>query len=342
MQKLIYTVSFNTPAFLGNAEQAGQWRTPPFKALLRQWWRVVYAAENKFRVNVDEMRKAESLLFGVAADGGDSMKSQVRIRLDSWNLGSITSWDGVEMPKIPHPEVERAQRQVGPQAYLGFGPLDGRGGTTLTKAKAIATSERVHLRVGVVDAKDALTIEKAATLIHQFGSIGGRSRNGWGSIALDATGEHDAYPLRPWEQALAVDWAHCIGQSADGRPLIWATDPKADWRAAMVDLAKIKIAVRTQNAFRFLRTPGDGQVHDRHWLSYPVTNHSVHAWGDARLPNSLRFKVRKAGNQFVGVVFHMPCKPPPELASDQTTLQRIWAQVHLTLDNQTTLKRSAS
>jgi CRISPR-associated protein Cmr1 len=34
MKRLEYTVSFTTPAFLGNAEQAGQWRTPPFKALL--------------------------------------------------------------------------------------------------------------------------------------------------------------------------------------------------------------------------------------------------------------------------------------------------------------------
>jgi hypothetical protein len=37
---LTYRVSFTTPAFLGDAEQNGQWRTPPFKALLRQWWRV--------------------------------------------------------------------------------------------------------------------------------------------------------------------------------------------------------------------------------------------------------------------------------------------------------------
>jgi hypothetical protein len=31
MKKLEYTVSFTTPAFLGNAEQQTQWRTPPFK-----------------------------------------------------------------------------------------------------------------------------------------------------------------------------------------------------------------------------------------------------------------------------------------------------------------------
>ena len=35
-----YTLRFLTPAFLGNADQNGQWRTPPIKALLRQWWRV--------------------------------------------------------------------------------------------------------------------------------------------------------------------------------------------------------------------------------------------------------------------------------------------------------------
>lgn len=45
MEELSYTISFTTPAFLGNAEQQAQWRTPPFKALLRQWWRVVKAPD---------------------------------------------------------------------------------------------------------------------------------------------------------------------------------------------------------------------------------------------------------------------------------------------------------
>ncbi len=33
-----YQLRFQTPAFLGNAQQQAQWRTPPIKALLRQWW----------------------------------------------------------------------------------------------------------------------------------------------------------------------------------------------------------------------------------------------------------------------------------------------------------------
>ena len=38
MQTYSYQLRFQTPAFLGNAQQQGQWRTPPIKALLRQWW----------------------------------------------------------------------------------------------------------------------------------------------------------------------------------------------------------------------------------------------------------------------------------------------------------------
>lgn len=37
MQKLTYRVSFVTPAFLGNAEQTGQWRVPPFKGGTYEW-----------------------------------------------------------------------------------------------------------------------------------------------------------------------------------------------------------------------------------------------------------------------------------------------------------------
>src|SRR5690554_4603831 len=96
MKQLNYTVRFLTPAFLGNAEQEGQWRTPPFKALLRQWWRVAYAAEKNFSVDIASMRREEGLLFGHAWLEDDkneqgnkisARKSQVRIRLNSTEPG---------------------------------------------------------------------------------------------------------------------------------------------------------------------------------------------------------------------------------------------------------------
>ena len=100
----------------------------------------------------------------------------------------------------------------------------------------------------------------------------------------------------------------------------------------MTLLAKIKIGLRTQ--FKFPHAQPDGQVHDRHWLSYPVTKHSVHAWvKNTRLPNSLRFKVRAVGNgRCVGVVFHVPHLPPSAFLPDKAQVQTVWKKVHVFLD----------
>lgn len=62
MKKLEYTVRFTTPAFLGNAEQQAQWRTPPFKALIRQWWRIVKAPKLNKPFDITQLRTAENTL----------------------------------------------------------------------------------------------------------------------------------------------------------------------------------------------------------------------------------------------------------------------------------------
>ena len=87
-----YQLCFVTPAFLGNAEQSGQWRTPPIKALIRQWWRVVKSPE--LARDVAALRRAEAQLFGSATDDGKSasQQSKLRIRLDTWSDGALTSW----------------------------------------------------------------------------------------------------------------------------------------------------------------------------------------------------------------------------------------------------------
>ena len=69
MQKLEYELSFLTPAFLGNAAQAGQWRTPPIKTLIRQWWRMAFVAGQTISPGlVNTLREHEQVLFGTVAD----------------------------------------------------------------------------------------------------------------------------------------------------------------------------------------------------------------------------------------------------------------------------------
>ncbi len=125
-----YQVRFTTPAFLGNAHQDGQWRTPPFKALLRQWWRVAWAEANDFSDDWARMRVEEGTLFGAAADGSGN-RSLVRIRLSRWDPGRMDKWEND--PKVFHEEVGQGGKQVGSHLYLGFGPLNFNHGTFLGK-----------------------------------------------------------------------------------------------------------------------------------------------------------------------------------------------------------------
>ncbi len=334
-------LTFLSPAFLGNATQTSQWRTPPIKALLRQWWRVVVAPQVRF--DADHLRQREHDLFGVAADGGDSHQSRIRLRLSHWNVGQLKTWP--RHNKVTHPEVKNRDGrivEVGSDLYLGFGPLeyDKASQTTALKGTAaIQAGDSATLGLALPDA-DAHDIANALWLMDRYGTLGGRSRNGWGSFSLQPDDQTPAWPddsraqrFRPWQEALALDWPHAVGQDACG-PLVWQTRAFADWPQLMQELAVIKIGLRTQ--FSFNSGKDAPRPEDRHWLSYPITNHSVRDWGgNARLPNSLRFKVRPApGNpkQWVGVIFHMPCLPPAAFRPDRHAITAVWQQVHAFLD----------
>ncbi|MFP7756013.1 RAMP superfamily CRISPR-associated protein [Thermodesulfobacteriota bacterium B35] len=342
MKILRYRIRFLTPAFLGDADQGGQWRTPPFKAQFRHWWRVAHTAGNGFRVDTTAMRRREGMLFGNAWLDEGSCQSLVQVRLSGWDPGKLTSWKGKEGASIFHPEVKQTNYKVGPQAYLGYGPLDGRGGTRLAqKVKAaIAPDEKAVLSLRFPD-EYANEINNVLYLMHCFGAVGGRSRNGWGAFSLapeDGSPQLAADMNRfflPWRQALARDWPHGLGRDETG-PLVWHTEPRADWKDVMRDLAIIKVGLRTQFVF------STGNTHlpeKRHWLSYPVTKHTVYSWKDdtsGRLPNTIRFTVRPApGNRLRGVIFHVPCSPPQEFSADQNGLERIYGRVHQLLDELT-------
>lgn len=377
-RELHYTLRFIAPAFLGDADQSGRWRTPPIKAQLRQWWRVAYAAEHGYwtdvaetrkavdemRKAVDEMREAEAALFGAAGDDkGTTGRSQVRLRLTRWDAGALQSWQGIDSQRVRHPEAERAGCNVGAQAYLGYGALNARGGTGFDEKRdrAIAADESAKLSVALTPEGDELgraRLETALHLMHLYGTLGGRSRNAWGSYQLEPVDGTPLWPdrldarcVRPWQHALKLDWSHALGCDDKG-PLVWATGARADWRAALVELAKLKIALRTelpQCGLELSAEHGDRQLYKRgepagiehgaprprHWLAYPVTNHAVQGWGDARLPNTLRFKLRPtADGQVEGIVFHMPALPAPAFAPDRhrSDIERLWTDVHAHLD----------
>lgn len=343
MKTLQYSIRFLTPAFLGNAEQNGQWRTPPFKALLRQWWRVAATTHDG---DVNKLREREGRLFGHAwlendHEGSDKVaarKSAIRLRLSRWDTGEMDNWQG--LGSVPHPEVPKP---VGSDLYLGYGSLVFKNGTVLKGNAAVQDRETAKLSLALPEIEWPL-IQQALWLIDRFGTVGGRSRNGWGSFSLSPIDQTDALqgklPLRDWRECLKLDWPHAIGKNEQGA-LIWQTQAFDDWKALMRELAIIKIGMRTQ--FRFSTGKNAARTEPRHWLSYPVTNHSVQAWSNnARLPNSLRFKVRpdiENPNKLRGIIFHVPCLPPAAFSPDRQAIVQVWQKVHAFLSNHEQLTR---
>lgn len=339
MRALPAQLTFLTPAFLGDAGQNARWRTPPIKHLLREWWRVAYAADKGFIVSVADMRREEGLLFGNAWLDNEYRKSQVRIRLDRWTQGTLVKAQWPVDVTVTHPNRQGNPVPVGSALYLGFGPLvydKAMRRTTLKANAAIQAGEAAAFSIAVPE-EHAPLLQRVLWLMDRYGTLGGRSRNGWGSFTLTPINGTPKLggqvPLREWRTCLHPewDWPHAIGQDEKGS-LIWQTLPHEDWKSLMRTLAIVKIGLRTQ--FAFATGKNAPRAEERHWLSYPVTNHSVAAWGsNLRLPNQLRFKVRRTENgELVGVIFHMPHLPPAAFNPNRSVIECVWRCVHAFLD----------
>lgn len=357
MRELSYQVSFNTPAFLGNAEQQAQWRTPPFKALLRQWWRVVKAADVGY--DYRQLLGQEQALFGSAGDDSGGGRSKVQLRLSDWSSGSMSQRPALK--RVDHPETKtRDGRPIRPDAdvYLGFGPitLDGMRNAIAPEAPAVTFKLRFP-------ESEANNLRKTMQLAAWFGTIGSRARNGWGSLHIEGEGLlgfeglcdskiTEQAPLRSLSASLsdrlAAEWPHALGLCTDGRPAVWRVfaDKKLnaegklvftgfkEWKNVLERLAALKIGFRTQ--FKLSSGTPHRQVEDRHVLAYPVTNHGLDGLPNARLASQLRFKVAKnKEGQYFGLISHLPCampnaffKPgnvrPPEIKHQI----EVWQQVH--------------
>jgi CRISPR-associated protein Cmr1 len=365
MKTLEYKVMFTTPAFLGNAEQSGQWRTPPFKALLRQWWRVAEVRGGK--PDVGKLHSREGTLFGRAADEGTTA-SQVRLRVD-WrekkdSLISAARWKVDTGEKVRHDEAEKAGFKVDAALYLGYGPLDAdkSKGHYLKRESAVAPGARPRVLKLEVPPSEEQRFRDVVRLAHAFGALGSRCRNGWGSLHFDegglTPGELSSMldPAnragrdwlrgfsRDWKQALQADWCHALGRDETGL-LLWRTEAMAKWEDVLKTLAEVKIAFRTQ--FHFNGRGPHSVLCDRQILAYPVTtNHALVAWGrKARSANQILFKVLPDGKKFVGLVAHLPHGLPKPLQeglsdADRTGLnareQKVWAGVHAVLNQNLT------
>lgn len=332
MTQLSYTVRFETPAFLGNAEQAGQWRTPPFKALLRQWWRVVYAADHWYEVDVAAMRREEGLLFGNAwlshreglREVADHCKSLIRMRLDVPSGSSEIPWRiGSQKGVAPLPTDIST-------SHAWFGLIDRGNGLPDRSGIKPATDEKSRILRLAVPEQHAPRVEDAVRLIGHFGQLGSRSRGGWGSISIEgieslAVPRASLYAL-PLRDCLKHEWPLALTRDSESL-LIWdsrTTFPT--WDKAMRAVALERRRVRTE-------LKGiDGQDL-RFVLGFA---------GAGRMPSPLRWKVVVESNGQLAIrMFAMPHAFPTDSGQSwpEAKLIRAWKIVRDALDQSAAFKR---
>lgn len=327
VEKMNIIVEFLTPTFLGGADQQGELRGPPFKNLMRQWWRVVNG-----NLSENELRCREGMLFGTVLGDGDSTASKVRISIVPSQELKLTDAP-FQFGKTKHPEVKGGMA-IENSLYLGYGPIRFAKPQPVPK-RYIAPNSKATLSIVYPQLKQK-EIFTALQYMDAFGAIGSRCRNGFGSISLTAEGLNRLEPATltavQFQTVISnnKEYPNAFGRDSKGL-LAWDSSQFTLWSQAMQLLAGTYLTARTA-----ISIAGNG-LRARHALGYPVTNHSVREWDGnlGRMPSQLRLMVkRNQQNQLVARILHLPHKLPKQWPSHLPPQPDVWRQVHGFLDGQ--------
>jgi CRISPR-associated protein Cmr1 len=335
-----------TPMFLGNAHQEAELRSAPFKALFRYWWRVT-----QHGVPLNDLRKREGELFGVAGEDDGSGKSLLDLQLRPISHFQPTKVSFPGLKKVEHPECQKQKFQIDPLLYLaGMGLMRGSNPTHSYFGPNAIFEISVSYPPQYED-----QINPIIALLKAFGTIGARSRNGWGSfqvlsIESKPTAKEEfedeqkianllEKQTRKWTDGLQSDFPNCLGKNSSG-PLLWKkADPKGTWTEAMRDLADAYIGLRARTVDSIPKLDPDRKdsPSERHLLGFPLQNHPANRarnWGNSgRHASPLRFVVHQINGKFQGFILHLPHRHSDDMPfPDGFNQQAVWEKVHKKLD----------
>ncbi|MCI5120413.1 MAG: type III-B CRISPR module RAMP protein Cmr1 [Candidatus Electrothrix sp. AUS4] len=188
MEKIEAVFRIVTPMFMGGAKQdKAELRIPSIKAALRFWYRAV---DPKYRKN-------EARIFGGTGDGeGQGMfllRLEKSVTREQWNKNNNSK--SFDCFNKPHPNFNRKPNhsssnpqtwQLNGIRYLGFSLFMGED----NKARqAIPAGTEFTLRLLFKkrpDEQDRKRIVMSLWLLGHFGSLGTRSRRGFGVLSLQS------------------------------------------------------------------------------------------------------------------------------------------------------------
>jgi CRISPR type III-B/RAMP module RAMP protein Cmr1 len=270
--KLELKIVFDFPAFTHGADENNpQLRLTELKAELRRWWRVL----NFKSCQCDEakMREKEFDIFG---GGGKEMKaSHIRFKSKDSNLKPMEINAIFSDGKPLNPEKKNSI------FYIAYGIANKR--SDFCNAKGFfSKSDKDFWQIScILPTHYTETIEHSFWMLDQFGAIGNRSSNGWGSISIktdQVLNKPNQINAQTIEDALNVEWPSSF-IDWDGKLLIWKSNEHKEISETAMVISKLKKSLKDHRCYE-----------------------------KERRPNYIFFKVKrtKEGNKYYVIAYLMP------------------------------------
>lgn len=157
-----------TPMFLSGANEKAELRVPSIKGVLRYWWRALNG-----HLSRQDLKKEEGNIFG-SIESGNEKKSCVSIVINNKNLNNE-----------PHlQEVSSSNLYI--FDYLLYGVWNHRQ----NEKKYFNVSNTFDLVLNCQDSKVKNEVLKSLYVWNEYGGLGAKSRNGFGSIHISNLSEY--------------------------------------------------------------------------------------------------------------------------------------------------------
>jgi len=162
------TFTVVTPLFLGGEDgKTAEIRIPSLRGVLRFWWRA------SFQGDLRELKNAEADVFG---------NTEKKSPLEIYPAEQIN----IKTSSHPIPKgtlVNTGEYEpVGIIRYLGYGLQKDTGGTQQREFIELKQSFSLEFLYPEHIEED---VERSLSLLHSFGGLGSRSRNGFGSVQIE-------------------------------------------------------------------------------------------------------------------------------------------------------------
>ena len=261
METKEFEVEVVTPLFLGSADpKKAELRIPSIKGALRFWWRAIYGSDD-----VEDMKRHEDEIFGSTTKKAsfsmylndiDDVKPVLRdlpqgVKVQTQSRGRTFPISIIEYLAYGLCEYNRAQkRNVYKKEHIPEG----------TKFKLVLNIKNQPFKDQILDSLRMLT---------NYGGLGSRSRNGFGSIKIDGLSSH---------LKIEGDLKSFTSLSSES-VLFNKFTPKDKWDDALSGIGKAYRDARNslENKHSFVKRPliakpiivkGEVRIEDRHSKPY--------------------------------------------------------------------------